>query len=395
MLAPGAITPAEAFDLTIGGLIELTGPLSEIGPPIEKAALLAVKVANQAAADAGVPMTIDFAAADAQGDPQAAVSAARALIDRNASCILGPATTPEAIAVLNGVTMQRRMTLWPQASSTRLRTVEHDGTIFRTIAADDLQSRALVAAIERHAGKGKRASVVFRNEPYGDALSKAFTSDWEAVGGSVVATVSFDPQQMSFDSEAGQAVAADPDVYVVIDYPDTYARLGAALVRTGAFDPSTLFVADALSFGTVPRSIPAEAIEGAFGVVGGAPQGTGAYALFDRLWTEEGGVEDASYTPNAFDAAMICFLAAIRAGSAEPEAIRDNVRDVTREGAPQFTIETIADAVRTAAAGKPIDYVGVSGQFRFAPNGDTTTGLYDVFQYREGRQVTIDQIDVR
>lgn len=395
VVAAGIGARAEPLDLTIGALLESTGPLSELGPPAEKAINLAVQAANQAAKDAGVEATVKAVSADAQGDPQAALSAARTLVDQSASCILGPGTTPESISVLNGITMQRKITLWPQASSTRLRTVDDGGTIFRTVAADDLQSKALVQAIGKHVGKGKTVAVIYRNEPYGDALSKSFAKDWEADGGKVSVTVSFDPQQASFDSEAGQAVAGAPDAFVIIDYPETYAKFGAALVRTGKFDPKTAFLSDALSFANVPENIAAESINGAYVVAGGSPTGTGAYKLFNKLWEEAGGVANASYTANIFDAGILCFLAAVDAGSTEPGAIRDKVRSVTQDGAPQFTIENLGDAVKAASTGQPIDYVGVSGAFRFAKNGDPSTSLYDVFQYQDGKQVRVEQVDVK
>jgi len=380
--------------LTIGALIGLTGPFSAYGPSLEKAVVLAAQAANQAAKNARVNVTVSLVAADTQGEPQAALSAARTLVDRKASCILGPATTPEAISVLAGITMQRNITLWPQASSTRLRAVKDNGTIYRTVAADDLQSKALVMAIESYVGKSRNVAVIFRNELFGDALSKAFIRDWQAAGGKVVTTVSFDPQQENFDTEAALALAQSPDAYLVIDYPDTYSKLGAALVRTGKFDPKKLFVADALSFAKVPSSIPAEAIEGAHGVAGGSPKGTGAYHLFNKLWDAAGVVEIGSYASNTFDAGILCFLAAVRARSTDPDAIRNNVRGVTEYGAPQFTIENLAEAVKAAAMGDPIDYVGVSGSFHFAPNGDATAGLYDVFEYRAGNQVYLKQLNV-
>jgi ABC-type branched-subunit amino acid transport system substrate-binding protein len=394
MASTGALR-AEPLNLKIGALLELTGPLSEMGPVAEKATNLVAQVANKAAKDAGAAITVSVVSADSQGDPQAALSAARTLVDKGASCIMGPSTTPESISVLNGITMQRKITLWPLASSTRLRTVKDDGTIYRTLAADDLQSKALVQAVEKHVGKGKKVAIVFRNEPYGDALSKSFTQDWTANGGTITTTVSFDPQQESFDSEAGQVVAGNPDAYVVIDYPESYAKLGAALVRTGKFDAKKVFVADALSFAKVPDNIPAEALEGAYGVAGGSPTGTGAYKLFNTLWDSAGGVANASFTANTFDAGILCFLASLQAGSTEPGAIRDKVRSVTQAGAPQFTLENLADAVKAAAAGKPIDYVGVTGLFRFKENGDPSTSIYDVFQYLGGKQVKVEQISVK
>jgi branched-chain amino acid transport system substrate-binding protein len=389
--------PAQAgsLDLTIGSLLESTGPLSELGPAAEKSTNLSAQIANAAAKQAGVAASVKVVTADSQGDPQAALSAARTLVDKGAACIIGPATTPESISVLNGLTMRKKLTLWPSATSTRLRKVKDDGTIFRTIPADDLQAKALVLAIEKHVGKGKTVAVAFRNEPYGDALSKSFKQDWEAAGGKVDTIVTFDPQQASFDSEAGQTLAGNPDAYVVIDYPETYAKFGAALVRTGKFDAKKLFVPDAMSFAKVPANIPLPAIEGAHGVAAGSPAGTGAVKLFNKTWDAAGGVANTSLTANIFDAGILCFLASVEAQSTEPGAIRDKVRTVTTEGAPQYTIENLSDAVKAASAGKPIDYVGVSGAFRFLPSGDPSSSLYDVFQYKDGKQVTVEQVDVK
>src|ERR1700684_2797015 len=78
---------ADQVDLTIGKLLELTGPLSENGPSQDKAVTIAVDYANKAAAAAGVPIKATSIGADAQGDPQSALSAARALVAKGASAL--------------------------------------------------------------------------------------------------------------------------------------------------------------------------------------------------------------------------------------------------------------------------------------------------------------------
>jgi branched-chain amino acid transport system substrate-binding protein len=88
----------------------------------------------------------------------------------------------------------------------------------------------------------------------------------------------------------------------------------------------------------------------------------------------------------------MCFLAAVAAGSADPAAIREKVRAVTKEGAPKFTVETLADAIKAAQSGQPIDYVGASGEMRFGQNGDPVAGLYDVFTYSDGKRTTVKQV---
>ena len=399
LAAAVAIAPvsasADTVNLTIGKLLEVTGPLSETGPSQDKAVKLAVEYANEQAKKAGVAIQAKDVGADVQGDPQAAVSAARSLVDQGASCLIGPAITPESIAIANGVTIQKRVTIWPVGTSMRLRTIKDEGTIFRTVPPDSLQALALVnAAIDKlGTANGKLASVIYRNEPYGEGLAKDFSAAWTAKGGKVQGPTVFDPAQATFDSEAGQAVANNPDVYIIIDYPDTYAKLGAALVRTGKFDPTKALVADALAFSTVPSNIPPQAIEGMRGTRGGTPTGTDAYKVFDALWQKAGGVEHFSLDANSFDSATLCFLAAAAAKSSSPAAVTDHVRAVTTKGAPKFYLTTLADALKAVDSGQKIDYIGVAGAFEFADNDDPTVSLFDIFEYQKGKLVVLKQID--
>src|SRR5216683_5422624 len=192
-----ASIPAQAdpVNLTIGKLLEVTGPLSETGPSQDQAVKLAVQYANEQAKKAGVAIHAKDVGADVQGDPQAALSAARSLVDQGASCLIGPAITPESIAIANGVTIQKRVTIWPVGTSMRLRTIKDEGTVFRTVPPDSLQALALVnAAIDKlGTASGKLASVVYRNEPYGEGLAKDFATAWTAKGGKIQGPVVFDP----------------------------------------------------------------------------------------------------------------------------------------------------------------------------------------------------------
>ena len=75
---------------------------------------------------------------------------------------------------------------------------------------DDKQALALAQAIDQAVGgaSGKTVSIGYRNEPYGEGLAKNFTAAWQALGGKVRGPTVYDPNQASFDTEAGQIVAA-------------------------------------------------------------------------------------------------------------------------------------------------------------------------------------------
>jgi branched-chain amino acid transport system substrate-binding protein len=397
ILAGSAVSSALAdqVSLTIGKLLELTGPLSENGPSQDKAVNIAIDYANQAAAEAGVSVKAAAVSGDVQGDPQAALSAARALVAKGATALIGPSITPEAIAIANGLTIQKKITLWPVGTSMRLRTIKDEGTIFRTVPPDSLQALALVAAVADKLGdaKGKLVSIAYRNEPYGEGLSNDFIAAWKAKGGKVQGPVVFDPTQATFDSEAQQIVDNNPDAYVVIDYPDTFAKLGAALVRTGKYDATKLVVPDALAFSTVPSNIPPQALEGARGTRGGSDTSTEAYKLFDQLWQKAGGVEHFALDANSFDSTILIFLAAAAAKSSDPAAIQGKIHAVTQPGATKYPPTRLGDALKAVWSGQPIDYVGVAGAFEFAANGDPTISRFDIFEYRGGKLIVLKQID--
>lgn len=396
-LAVSAVPPANAAEmLVIGSLDELTGAMSVVGPAMQKANTLAVAEANKAAEAAGLGWTVELASVDTQGDPQAALSAARQLVDKGASCMIGPATTPESLAIANGLTIRQKIVLMPTGTSMRMRSVDDQGTIIRVVPPDSLQANALAEAAATRLGgaEGKTVSIGYRNEPYGEGLAHDFTAAWEAKGGHVTGPVVFDPNQATFDSEAAAIVADNPDAYLVIDYPDSFVKMSAALMRTGAYDPGKLLVPDTISFSDVPDNINKAALEGSTGTRAGTPETTEAYAAFNDAWKAAGGADHFSLDANSFDATMLCFLSAVAAGSTDSAAIQGKMRDVASPPGKKYNFLQLADAVKSLVGGEDIDFEGVSGPLDIGPTGDTTASLYDIFTYKDGKLSIEQQMEV-
>ena len=113
-------------------------------------------------------------------------------------------------------------------------------SINRTPPADNLQGPALADTVEEQLGgaEGKTISVAGRNDSYGDGLTASFTTAWEAKGGEVDRrSGALRPEAATYDSEAQQITADDADGYVIVDFPETFVKVGPALVRTGNWDP--------------------------------------------------------------------------------------------------------------------------------------------------------------
>ena len=95
---------------------------------------------------------------------------------------------------------------------------------------------------------------------------------------------------------------------------------------------------------------------------------------------------------NAFDAVMVTFLAALKAGSSDPTAMKDALVAVSGPPGTPYTFTDLGQAITDVLAGKDIDYQGASGPIDFTADGDPA-GLYDVYSYTNGK-IVVDQTAV-
>ena len=205
----------------------------------------------------------------------------------------------------------------------------------------------------------------------------------------------YDPEAATYDSEANQITADDADGYVIVDFPETFVKVGPALVRTGKWDPKTTFVTDGLISGDLAADPKNKAFtEGLRGTAPGTPTGATSGA-FDKLYTsaDPKDVDRQTFDSQNFDAVILCYLAAVAAGSTDGQDMADALQDVTAPPGDKYTFEQLPDAIEALQNGDDIDYVGASGDINLDDNGDPTVGVYDVFEFKGGELTPIgDQI---
>jgi ABC-type branched-subunit amino acid transport system substrate-binding protein len=375
--------PEAAFQLAVGDLVPLTGDLSVFGPAGRKAADLAVEEIRTAVAEVGSDIEVSVEHADTETASQAAVQAARQLISGGASCLTGAWASANTIPVGTSVAARQRVPqISPASTSAEISTLEDDGFVFRTAPSDNLQGVALADTVEQElGGTDFTVSLAARNDAYGEGFINRFKEAWEERGGSTTGPVLYDPQQPSYNSEAGRIVSGNPDAYVIIDFPDTYARMGAALARTGEFDASKLFTADGLAADEIPEGVPMRALAGAKGTRPGTPETGEAVERFATLFEDAGGPARGTFDAHNFDAVMMCFLGATAAGSSEGTEIQEALRDVSGPPGDKFDFLRLPDAVRALQDGRDIDFDGVTGPIDWDENGDPTTATYEVWTY--------------
>jgi branched-chain amino acid transport system substrate-binding protein len=392
----------QTLDLVIGDSVPLSGDLADFGPPGDKAAQIAIdEVINPAIEDAGADHTVELVTEDNGGgaDQQAAVQAARKMVDSDgASCIAGAWASADTIPTAESVTIPEEVVLIsPASTSDEITGLDDDGLVNRTAPPDSFQGPTLAQYL---VGKALDAdatvNVGARNDAYGTGLAETFSAAWEDAGGTIGEEVIYDVKLPNYDSEATDLVSGNPDGLVIVDFPETYNKVGPALVRAG-FDPAITFVTDGLISGDLAEGAGEDAVNGLRGTAPGVPDDDESAQAFDDLWNKsdvEPDVDRQTFDAQNFDAVILCYLAAVAAGSTEGADMAEVVQDISAPGGDAYTWDQLPEAIEALQNGDDIDYQGASGPIDMDENGDATSGVYDIYEFTDGVPETTDEIEV-
>lgn len=385
------------LDLVIGNLVPLTGDLSPYGAAGQKAGELAFDEINAAIKKAGAEQTVELVSEDGASDDQGGVQAARKLIADGATCISGDYPSTGTVAVARSVTIPEEvMLISPASTADALSDLDDDGLFARTAPPDGLQGKALADRMEQELGSldGKTINIGARNDLYGTGFADSLEAELEERGATVAEKVVYDPEQPSYNSEAGTLTSGNPDNYVIIDFPETFAKLGPALARTATWDPKATFITDGLSTSELSELAGPEITEGMQGTAPGAFSGEAPNA-FDKLYEGAPGPPRNLFDANVFDDVILCYLGAVAAGSTEGPEIAEALPDVTGPGGTKYTFEELPQAIEALENGEDIDYEGASGPIDWDENGDLSRYIYDISEFKDGELEKVDTVEVK
>ena len=106
-------------------------------------------------------------------------------------------------------------------------------------------------------------------------------------------------------------------------------------------------------------------------------------------------VEQAIFAAQNFDAVILCYLAAVAAGSTDGQEMADQVRDISGPPGDSYSFEDLAGAIEALQNGDDIDYEGAAGAIDLDEAGDPTAGVYDINLFQpNGELKEIDEVPV-
>jgi len=379
--------------VTIGVVMELTGPAGPYGQAGAKSIEMAFRDINAAGGVLGCTLVGDTR--DSQSQGTIAVDAAKQLVDiGHVPAIIGGIISSVSIPILTAVTAPAKVVQVSPASSSPTLTAlgregKTNGIFFRTITSDALQG---VAAAKYALDLGlKKLAIIQVNNDFGVNMTKEFAAAYKALGGTITSVTPYNEKAANYDAEVTAALGGDPDALYLISYPVDGATIARAWISKGG--PRKFLLNDGMNSGDFVEAVGAKYLNEAYGTSSGT-EDSASTAYFNANYKAFSNLDPGSPAAvQAYDAGALVGLAVAAGGAATSEAIRAGIYKVTD---PAGTVVTAGpDGFKTALAllkdGKPIKYVGVIGPISFDTYGDIT-GPFREWQIADGKIVTKGQL---
>jgi branched-chain amino acid transport system substrate-binding protein len=385
------------FVLRVGLILPFTGALSTFGPSLDKAAVLGATELNAALKKdhvSGISIKI-VGSEDDQGSAVQGVEAAKKLVNvDHAQLIVGSMASSVTLAIATSVTIPSHVVeISPTSSDPALTTLPgKDHWLWRVYPSDILQALVLSQAMSKAFGAHATINVGARNDAFGTALAAQFSKNWKAHGGKIGRTVEYNPDQATFDADAQKLAGGSPAAWMIADFPETFTKMGPALVRAGGWSPAKTFMTEAMDDNSALNKIGAQATDGLRGTAATTPKGASANAfeaLFKKTYPS---LPYTGFEGTAFDSVVLAGLAAIRTSSSNPAVFKNQLQSVSAGPGTKFSWRQLPQAIKTLRAKQNIHYQGAWGSIDWDTHGDPTSAIYIVWLHKGGQISTLQTI---
>lgn len=392
-VSAGAAAAAPACTVSVGLVMELTGPAGDYGRAAAKAVEMAFRDVNAAAGSQGCQIVM--VTKDSQSQGSVAVDAANQLVQLNkVAVIIGGNLSSVTIPILTSVTGPARvLQVSPAASSPKLTALGRDGKthgmFFRTVTSDALQGTAAARyALDRGL---RKIAVIYVNNDFGVSLYAEFARAYRAMGGDIVGATPYNEKQANYAAEVTAALSSNPQALYLISTPVDGATIARAWISQGG--TRKFLLNDGMNSADFITAVGAKYLADAWGTSSGTTP-TPSTRYFYDAYRAYAGLDPASPAADrAYDAAAIVGLAIEAAPKHDSLSIRNAISRITDPKGPPVHAgsEEFARALVALKAGRSVRYEGVIGPVNFDEYGDIT-GPFRLWRIVDGQVVTVGEL---
>jgi branched-chain amino acid transport system substrate-binding protein len=366
---------AQAGAIRLGTLTPLTGSGGNYGPSMLKAMQWVAGEINGAGGVLG--RKIELVSEDDQTNPEAAVRAARKLIDLDkVAAIMGTWASAVTTAVAP-LCWESKTFLTTVSGSDTITLLPHQGYLVRTQPNTQLQGRKFAEFMV--AQGSKRVAILAVQAPFALPTQKIVGEELKKHGAELVAAAVYDKDKTTFRSEIDQVLRAKPDMLYLNGYTPDVTIVLKDLYKAG-YTGAKIAQAYAVNQKLL-NALPPEVTEGTFTI---APSPAIESPAYKRLAQALGNDDLDPYSCQTHDHISLVALAIAHAkGESTGTAIRDHVRKISQGGGAR--VDSAVDGLKRLAQGKEINFDGASGPCDFNEIGDILDTKFRYEQAEKGK----------
>ncbi|SNT40711.1 ABC transporter substrate-binding protein [Tropicimonas sediminicola] len=373
---------AQSAPIVIGSMTPLTGGGGPYGP--EKSDAHRAVVAQVNAQGGVMGREVQLISEDSETNPEAAVRAARKLIDADkVSAILGTWASSVSLGIMP-LCQEANVLQVFSGSSDYLPDGDTKGLIFNLQPLNKAWAVALAdLAVQR--GFTEVAFAGPKND-FAASMGESFAASLEKLGGSIVGEpFYYNPGQASYRAEAEHLIRMNPPAIFVAGYVTDFVPVYRELIR-GGFTGQII----TLSFAVGPAFKEAVG-DAANGILHGSPVppiGKDSYETYLRLvGIEPSGQVQNSFGCMAYDEMNLCLLGMEAAKSTDSFAVADAIRKIAN--GPGERVTTFAEGKAMIEAGTAMNYDGASSSVDFQENGMLKSRDFALYEVKGGEDEII------
>lgn len=345
----GGASESASDTYKVGFIGPLTGDNANYGIRCSNAAKLAVSEINAAGGING--KMVELISEDSEGTVDKALAGYEKLAYMDNVCaIIGPVFTSPALAVAQRACEDGIVMITPSATHKDITNI--GDYVFRTVPSDALQSEVAAYYFYEVLGYRNIATLYAMND-YSQGLATGLKDYFTALGGNIVAEETCMVGDKDFRTQLTKIKSLNPEAIYIPNYTVEMAQILEQASQLGITTP--FLSGDGFSDPEIYK-LAGDFTNGVIYIGPAQAEASTKLADFTAAYSKayNGDAPD-SFATNSYDAMYILAAAIERVGSADREAIKNEV-----------------------AATK--DFEGANGTINFAPNGDlvASQGVYEV-----------------
>ena len=362
--------------IPIGTLCPLTGAGGAYGPDMQKAIVSVAERINKGGGIHGRPIQLFHE--DSQTNPEAAVRAARKLIDVNKVVALMSTFASAVTLAVKPLAVEAKVFYISVSGADAVTEGNHGGYIARTQPNTKLQGQVYAKWVVSRK-EWKRVALMTLQTPFAVPFGDNFTATVKSAGLTVTDSLIYEDKKASYRSEITRVLATNPELIMLLGYTPDSVVMAKELFRAG-YKGAVLGPAFAINAKFV-EGAGAEVAEGVWAIDPAPSFDSPAYKQFATAVPQ---ADKNPYAPQSWDHMTLVGLAlAAHRGEASGTAIKDTLRTISNP--PGTAVTSYEDGARLLAEGKKINYEGASGSCDFDAIGDILSRPFGAYQVRKGK----------